>query len=147
MLGNPTAGVGNPGTPRAGITRISLNSLNGVSIAFQEMAVSLSARRSLQMAADNWTFWLNMTNFALGIITLLALVIVFGAVGWDLLVRKAQSAREHGNLDLSTLDGELRAMLNGSHSLYEPGLGLTMADGGERIDTAESQASDQKSGK
>ena len=99
------------------------------------------------MAADNWTFWLNMTNFALGIITLLGLVIVFGAVGWDLLVRKAQSAREHGNLDLSTLDGELRAMLHGSHSLYEPGLGLTMADGGERIDPAESQASDQKSGK
>jgi hypothetical protein len=99
------------------------------------------------MAADNWTFWLNMTNFALGIITLLALVIVFGAVGWDLLVRKAQSAREHGNLDLSTLDGELRAMWNGSHSLYEPGLGLTMADGGERIDPAESQTSDQKSGK
>jgi hypothetical protein len=99
------------------------------------------------MAADNWTFWLNMTNFALGIITLLALVIVFGAVGWDLLVRKAQSAREHGNLDLSTLDGELRAMLNRSHSLYEPGLGWTMADGGERIDPAESQASDQKSGK
>jgi hypothetical protein len=99
------------------------------------------------MAADNWTFWLNMTNFALGIITLLALVIVFGAVGWDLLVRKVHTAREQGNLDLSTLNGELRAMLNRSHSLYEPGLGLTMADGGERIDPAESQASDQKSGK
>jgi len=82
-----------------------------------------------------------------GNITLLALVIVFGGVGWDLLVRKVHTAREQGNLDLSTLNGELRAMLNGSHSLYEPGLGLTMADGGERIDTAESQASDQKSGK
>ena len=43
------------------------------------------------MAAENWTFWLNMTNFALGIVTLLALLVVFGAVGWDLLVRKAQS--------------------------------------------------------
>ena len=76
------------------------------------------------MAADNWTFWLNMTNFALGIITLLALVIVFGAVGWDLLVRKAQSAREHGNLDLSTLDGELRAMLNRIAQLVRARLGL-----------------------
>jgi hypothetical protein len=99
------------------------------------------------MAAENWTFWLNMTNFALGIITVLALLVVFGAVGWDLLVRKAHTAREHGNLDLSTLDGELRAMLNGSHSLYEPGLGLTMADGGERIESADPQASDEKSRK
>ncbi|MGZ4788518.1 MAG: hypothetical protein ACXVZX_08350 [Terriglobales bacterium] len=99
------------------------------------------------MAAENWTFWLNMTNFALGIITVLALLVVFGAVGWDLLVRKAHTAREHGNLDLSTLDGELRAMLNGSNSLYEPGLGLTMADGGERIEPTESKAPNQKSGK
>lgn len=99
------------------------------------------------MAAENWTFWLNMTNFALGIITVLALLVVFGAVGWDLLVRKVHTARERGNLDLSTLDGELRAMLHGSHSLYEPGLGLTMADGGERIEPADPQASDEKSRK
>jgi hypothetical protein len=99
------------------------------------------------MAGENWTFWLNMTNFALGIITLLALVLVFCAVGWDLLVRKVHTAREHGNLDLSTLDAELRAMLHGSHSLYEPELGLTMADGGERIAPTESKTSDEKSGK
>jgi hypothetical protein len=41
----------------------------------------------------------------------------------------------------------LRAMLQGSHTLYEPGLGLTMADGGERIEPAESKASDEKRGK
>jgi len=89
------------------------------------------------MAGENWTFWLNMTNFALGIITVLALLVVFGAAGWDLLVRKA-------HIDLTTLDGELRAMLHGSHSLYEPGLGLRMADGGERINPAESESSDEK---
>jgi hypothetical protein len=99
------------------------------------------------MAGENWTFWLNMTNFALGIITLLALVVVFSAVGWDLLVRKVHTARARGGLDLSPLDGELRAMLQGSHSLYEPGLGLTMADGGEKIEPAESEASDEKHGK
>ncbi len=43
------------------------------------------------MAGENWTFWLNMTNFALGIITLLALLVVFGAVGWDLMVRKVHT--------------------------------------------------------
>ena len=36
------------------------------------------------MAGENWTFWLNMTNFALGIVTLLAVVVVAGAVSWDL---------------------------------------------------------------
>ena len=55
------------------------------------------------MAGENWTFWLNMTNFALGIITLLALLVVFGAVGWDLLVRKVHTAREHGTLEQLTM--------------------------------------------
>lgn len=99
------------------------------------------------MAGENWTFWLNMTNFALGMITILALVVVFGAVGWDLLVRKVHTARERGGIDVSSLDDELRAMLQGSHSLYEPGLGLTMADGGERIEPAKSETSNEKSGK
>src|ERR1035441_9424814 len=83
----------------------------------------LSARRLFDMAAENWTFWLNMTNFALGMVTVLALVVVFSAVCWDLLVRKVHTAHSHDELDLSTLDGELRAMLQGSHTMYEPGLG------------------------
>ncbi len=100
------------------------------------------------MAGENWTFWLNMTNFALGIITLLALLVVFGAVGWDLVVRKVHHAREHGSVDLNSLDEELRAMLHsGPHSLSVPGLGLTMADGGERVEPSESEASDEKPGK
>jgi hypothetical protein len=100
------------------------------------------------MAAESWTFWLNMTNFALGIITLLALLVVFGAVGWDLLVRKVDKAREAASFDLTNIDAELRAMLHGgSHSLSVPGLGLTMADGGERIKPSESKAADQKPGK
>ncbi len=82
------------------------------------------------MAGENWTFWLNMTNFALGMVTVLALVVVFSAVGWDLLVRKVHAPRTNRGLDLNTLDGELRAMLQGSHSMYEPGLGAD--DGGRR---------------
>ncbi len=97
------------------------------------------------MAGENWTFWLNMTNFALGIITLLALVVVFGAVGWDLMVRKVHHARELGSTDPNRFDEDLRAMLHGgSHSLSVPGLGLTMADGGERVEPSESKASDQR---
>ena len=96
------------------------------------------------MAGENWTFWLNMTNFALGIITVLALVVVFGAVSWDLLVRKVHHARELGSMDISKFDEDLRAMLQGSHSLSVPGLGLTMADGGERVEPLKPEASDEK---
>lgn len=91
------------------------------------------------MAGENWTFWLNMTNFALGMITVLALVVVFGAVGWDLLVRKVHHGRELGSTDLNRFDEDLRAMLQGSHSLSVPGLGLTMADGGERVEPSRSE--------
>ena len=96
------------------------------------------------MAGENWTFWLNMTNFALGMVTVLALVVVFSAVCWDLLVRKVHAPSATRGLDLNTLDGELRAMLRGSHTMYEPGLGLTMADGGEKLEPAAPKASDEK---
>lgn len=83
------------------------------------------------MAGDNWTMWLNVTNFALGLVTLIALLVVFFAVGWDLLLRKAGKSAE---VDLNNVDAELKALLHsGSHSFFTPDLGLTMADGGERI--------------
>lgn len=86
------------------------------------------------MAGENWTMWLNITNFALGIVTVVALLVVFSAVGWDLLVRKTGRAPQ---VDLRNIDADLKALLHGSHSLSVPGLGLTMADGGERVDRAE----------
>jgi len=85
------------------------------------------------MAGENWTMWLNITNFALGLVTLIALAVVFAAVGWDLLVRKTGRAP---SVDFNNIDAELKALLHGgSHSLTVPELGLTMADGGERIDS------------
>lgn len=88
------------------------------------------------MAGENWTMWLNITNFALGIVTLLALLLVFFAVGWDLLVRKAA---KRAPVDFSNIDADLRALLHGSsHSLSVPELGLTMADGGEKIEPSKS---------
>lgn len=93
------------------------------------------------MAGENWTMWLNITNFALGVVTLIALLVVFFAVGWDLLVRKVGRAPQ---VDLSNVDADLRAMLQGSHSLSIPGLGLTMADGGERVEPSRHRSSDKK---
>ena len=40
------------------------------------------------MSGDNWIFWFNMVNFALGIFTFLVLLGVLVAVVWDLLARK-----------------------------------------------------------
>ena len=47
------------------------------------------------MAGENWTMWLNITNFALGIVTLIASAGCVLRGGWDLLVRKvcANTAR------------------------------------------------------
>jgi len=62
-------------------------------------------------------------------------------VCWDLIVLKVREARSMNNID-----SELRAMLHaGSHSLSVPGLGMTMADGGERVEPSESEDSDEKS--
>jgi hypothetical protein len=91
------------------------------------------------MAGENWTMWLNITNFALGIVTLIALLVVFFAVGWDLLVRKVGKARE---VNLNNIDADLKALLQGgSHSFSVPEFGLTMADGGERIEASKDKAS------
>lgn len=90
------------------------------------------------MAGENWTMWLNITNFALGIVTLIALLVVFIAVGWDLLVRKTGKAPE---VDLRHIDADLKALLQGgSHSFSVPELGLTMADGGERVDSSKEKS-------
>ncbi len=95
------------------------------------------------MAGENWTMWLNITNFALGLVTLVALLVVFLAVGWDLLASKMKHAR--AGIDLRNIDAELQAMLYGSHSLSVPGLGLTMADGGEKLESPKDEASTKKS--
>ena len=88
------------------------------------------------MAGEDWTMWLNITNFALGLVTLIALLVVFFAVG--LLVRKVGKARE---VNLNNIDADLKALLQGSHSFSVPEFGLTMADGGERIEASKDKPS------
>ncbi|MBS1858150.1 MAG: hypothetical protein JST11_22455 [Acidobacteria bacterium] len=71
--------------------------------------------------SNSQTLWLNLTNLALGIVTVLAVVILCGAVAQELLARR-RKARE-----LAGMDEEMR------HVLHVPELGLTMADGGEAM--------------
>jgi hypothetical protein len=91
--------------------------------------------------ADDWTFWLQVMNCALVGVTLLAALSVVGAVGVELLPRWRHKA---GKAD-DSLDAELQAMLRAdTHTLSVTGLGLTMADGGERVEPSEANSSEEK---
>jgi len=65
------------------------------------------------------TFWLNFTNIALGLVTLACALVIAGGVARELLLRWQRRA-------VASAD---------DHAFATPGLGVTMADGGERVDT------------
>ena len=90
------------------------------------------------MAGEDWTFWLQMMNLAMGVIILLAVVPVFGSVVWE-VAKRARKAHESNNLE-----SELRALFApGVHTLSVPELGLTMADGGEKIKTSNTDSANR----
>lgn len=81
------------------------------------------------MSNYDWVFWLNLTNIALGVIVVLAVLVVGYGLVWELVIRHRKG---HGVRDL---DNEMQSMLHDefAHSLPVPELGLTMADGGEHV--------------
>jgi hypothetical protein len=80
------------------------------------------------MPSQDWTFWLMMTNYALALVTVIAVILVVGAVSWDIIVKKAH--RVH---TVESVKADWEALLRSPHSFDLPGLGLTMADGGEKV--------------
>jgi len=68
--------------------------------------------------ADPGTFWLNVTNAALGVFTVVAFAIVVGGVVVEMTER---------------LKKRLASAVGDAYTLHVPALGATMADGGERI--------------
>jgi hypothetical protein len=69
---------------------------------------------------DPQTFWLNLTNLGLGLITLACLAFIVVAVMREL----ASTAREKAGAADPLLD---------THAFRVPELGITMADGGEPL--------------
>lgn len=67
---------------------------------------------------DPQTVWVNVTNFLLGVVTLVCV----GAVAWGVLVEVVERVRANARL------------AHDDHAFEVPGLGLTMADGGKKID-------------
>jgi hypothetical protein len=66
------------------------------------------------------TVWINLTNLTLGIVTLACVLAVAWGVAAEVLVRLRKRAESLIPAD--------------DHAFAVPGLGLTMADGGEKIE-------------
>ncbi len=80
--------------------------------------------------SDPKTYWLNLTNIGLGIVTLACLVILCRSVLLDIWDRIKGRAPAAVHLD--------------DHTFFEPELGLTMADGGEKRANGERQSVNQR---
>jgi hypothetical protein len=74
------------------------------------------------------TFWLNFTNFALGLVTLACVLAIAAGVVHELADRRRKRAARE------------RPAEDDDHAFVTPELGLTMADGGSRIDRAKPAA-------
>ncbi len=68
---------------------------------------------------DPKTLWLNLTNIALGVVT----VACFAVVGWGALTEAVKRLRARWGL-VPESDG---------HAFAVEGLGVTMADGGKKV--------------
>ena len=79
------------------------------------------------MPKDDWVFWLNLTNIALGLVVVVAVLVTAYGLVWEIMSRLKK--RE----SLAKLDEKLTEMVHGefAHGLPVQGLGMTMADGGE----------------
>jgi len=78
---------------------------------------------------DPSTYWLTLTNIALGAITL----ICCGAVVFGVLQELAAKHRKHAAL--ARMDSEVSEVVAAfdGHTFQVPSLGVTMADGGEEV--------------
>jgi hypothetical protein len=84
--------------------------------------------------SDPSTYWLTLTNAALGLVVLICCIAVGVGVLQELAARRKKRAA------LSQLDREvadLVASFQDGHAFHTPGLGITMADGGEKLDQKE----------
>ncbi|MCX6622490.1 MAG: hypothetical protein NTY38_15775 [Acidobacteria bacterium] len=74
------------------------------------------------------TFWLNVTNIGLGVVIFICVLVIAFGIAKDMLARRVRRTAMEAEMD-----GDLRAMVGEGGNLFAvPGLGLTMADGGEQ---------------
>lgn len=82
--------------------------------------------------SDPQTLWLNVVNLGLGLVTLACIA----AIGYGVLQDLRERAKKRASARVS--DRQVADLVSGfgSHSFDMPGLGLTMADGGEPLEGA-----------
>ncbi len=80
--------------------------------------------------SDPSTYWLTITNVALGLVVLVCCVAVAIGIAQEVAERRKKAAAA------SKLDREVADLVAayGGHAFQVPGLGVTMADGGEALD-------------
>ena len=88
------------------------------------------------MPKSDWVFWLNVTNIALGVVVILAVLLVVSTVIWE-VVRRPKKSGDRASA------GEAPEGLVPDGRLV-PGLGVTMADGGERIHPLPAKSTEKK---
>ena len=80
--------------------------------------------------SDPSTYWLTVTNIALGLVTLICCI----AVGIGILQELA--AKRKRRAAMSNLDSEVASLVSSfgdGHAFHTPSLGVTMADGGDEL--------------
>ena len=84
--------------------------------------------------SDPSTYWLTITNAALGVVVLICCVAVaIGVVQEIAAKRRKATAMSSIDREVSDLVASFDASLNDGHAFHLPQLGLTMADGGEEL--------------
>jgi hypothetical protein len=73
--------------------------------------------------SDPQTLWLNITNAALGAVVLICVLVLAAGVVQEFRLRARRRVSEPTPIRLA-----------GDHAFDVPGLGLTMADGGESVE-------------
>jgi len=83
--------------------------------------------------SDPSTYWLNLMNIGLGVVVLICCAAVAFGVVQELAARRKKRA------SISNLDREVSDLVLtfDGHAFDLPGLGVTMADGGEQLDKKE----------
>jgi hypothetical protein len=77
--------------------------------------------------SDPQTLWLNIINLSLGVVTLVCVAAIGYGVFQDVRARARKRAIAR------TMDSAAPASSFGDHAFDMPGLGFTMADGGEPL--------------
>jgi hypothetical protein len=85
-------------------------------------------------ATGSEVLWLNLTNIALGVVVLICFVaIAVCAIHEGPTLRRKRAAVS------AELDADMKKWFADDRTFHVPELGITMADGGERVDNPEQE--------